>query len=265
MTPIRLCPYRLLFLPALIAAALPAWANDDDAANVDATSSPWSGSGEFGYASARGNSSTDTLNGKLALEYTDGDWIHNFNLFGLRSSAEYTDDDANGNPQTRSHTTANRFTVGAGSALQLGEHRQLTSALRHERDEFATYDWQQSVSVGYGTRMLDGSRLKLDAQVGPGFRRAHNTQTQEVETGAIGRGFLNLKYALTENTELGNTLLIESGRYNTFAQNDLGLSVAMNSHLALKAGWQTRHNTEVSEDRKKTDTLTTMNVVYRFR
>jgi putative CocE/NonD family hydrolase len=55
------------------------------------------------------------------------------------------------------------------------------------------------------------------------------------------------------------------GIYNTFAQNDLGVSVAMNSHLALKAGLQARHNSEVNTEQKKTDTLTTMNVVYRFR
>ena len=64
---------------------------------------------------------------------------------------------------------------------------------------------------------------------------------------------------------LSNHLLVESGKYNTFAQNELGVSVAMNSHLALKAGLQARHNSEVEAQRKKTDTLTTMNVVYKFR
>jgi putative salt-induced outer membrane protein len=39
----------------------------------------------------------------------------------------------------------------------------------------------------------------------------------------------------------------------------------MNSHLALKAGWQARHNSNAAEDLKKTDTLSTMNVVYRFK
>ena len=39
----------------------------------------------------------------------------------------------------------------------------------------------------------------------------------------------------------------------------------MNSHLALKAGLQARRNSDVDENTKKTDTLTTMNVVYKFR
>ena len=32
-----------------------------------------------------------------------------------------------------------------------------------------------------------------------------------------------------------------------------------------QAGWQARHNSDVAPDRKRTDTLTTMNVVYRFK
>lgn len=55
-----------------------------------------------------------------------------------------------------------------------------------------------------------------------------------------------MRYALSENTEIVNKLLVESGDYNTFAQNDLGVSVTMNSHLALKAGWQARHNSDVA-------------------
>jgi len=39
----------------------------------------------------------------------------------------------------------------------------------------------------------------------------------------------------------------------------------MNEHLALKAGWQARHNSDVADDKRKTDTLTTMNVVYKFK
>ena len=52
-----------------------------------------------------------------------------------------------------------------------------------------------------------------------------------------------------------------------FAQNDLAISVAMSGKLALKAGLQTRHNTEVDEAAgvRRTDTLTTLNLVYSFR
>ncbi len=247
---------------ALLAAA-PAWSNDAMAPlTPEEKASPWSGRGELGFASARGNSSTESFNGRLNLQYSQEDWIHGLDVFGLRSSAEYRDT-ATGQDLRR--TTANRYAMGANSALQLAEHRQVTGAMRYEQDDFGKYSWLQTASLGYGSRVVDGERTRLDMQIGPGFRRAHNPIDNETESGPIARGFIGLKYALTENTELANTLLVESGSHNTYAQNDLGVSVAMNSHLALKAGLQARHNTDVEGDRKRTDTLTTMNVVYRFK
>jgi putative salt-induced outer membrane protein len=228
--------------------------------------SPWSGSsGELGFASAQGNSTTESFNAKLKGVYTDGDWIHSLDLSGLHSSAKYITTNDDGSNRRYRQTTANRYTGSAGSALQLGEHRQLTATGRYERDDFATYDHMASFGLGYGTRLLNRENAYLDAQFGPGVRRAHNTENDEYETGLIGRGVLDFKYLLTPNTQLVNTLLIESGSYNTFAQNDFGVSVSMNTHLALKAGWQARHNSNASEDTRNTDTLTTMNVVYTFK
>lgn len=228
--------------------------------------SPWSGSsGELGYASAHGNSTTDSLNGKGKLRYTDGDWIHSLDLTALRSSAQYTSTDDDGNVTRYRQTTAERYTAAAGTALQLGEHRQLTATGRYEYDDFATYDRLATFGIGYGTRLIDWQRFYLEAQIGPGVRRAHNSDEDRDETGLIGRGLFDLKYSITGNTALINTLLVESGSYNTYAQNDLGVQVAMNSHFALKAAWQLRHNSQVNDDDKKTDTLTTMNLVYTFK
>ena len=47
-------------------------------------------------------------------------------------------------------------------------------------------------------------------------------------------------------------------------RNDIGVLVKMTDALALKAGVETRHNNDVLPGVKKTDTLTTVNVVYGF-
>ncbi|KAF1014936.1 MAG: hypothetical protein GAK31_02423 [Stenotrophomonas maltophilia] len=252
-----------LLIPLLLCAPM---AYAQDASELAAMTSPWSGSGgEFGFASARGNSSTESANGRLRLRFTDDDWVHSMDLFGLRSSSKVNETNADGTTSRRTNTTANRYTGTAGSALQLGEHRQITAKVRVERDDFATYDRQGSFGLGYGTRLFNTERFYLDAQLGPGVRRTHSTEDDRTRTGLIGRGQFELKYTLTPNTDLVNTLLVESGSYNTFGQNDFGVSVSMNEHLALKAGWQARYNSDVAEDKRKTDTLTTMNVVYKFK
>lgn len=224
------------------------------------------GGGELGFAAASGNSNNESFNGRLDLTYTDGGaWRHSGSLFGLHSRSEYMRTQEDGSAVRDTRTTANRYTVTANSAYLMDDRGTLNTSVRHEKDDFGTYSRQQSVSLSYGNRVIENERAHLDLQVGPGYRRAYDTLDARTEAGFIGRGLIDVRYALSENTEIVNKLLVESGDYNTFAQNDLGVSVTMNSHLALKAGWQARHNSDVAPDRKRTDTLTTMNVVYRFK
>jgi putative salt-induced outer membrane protein len=80
----------------------------------------------------------------------------------------------------------------------------------------------------------------------------------------VARGLINYKFTLTANTSFEDTLLMEAGSRNTYLQNDAGLSVSMTSKLALKVGFQVRHNSNAKVGVKKTDTLTTTNLVYSF-
>lgn len=252
-----------LITALLLALAPAAFA---DTANIhEAQVSDWTGNGELGFASAHGNSTTESLNARLNLQYSLENWTHSIDVFGLRASSELSIVDDDGNVERTRRNTANRYTFGTNSAYLMDERGTLNASLRHEQDDFATWRRQQVLALSYGNRLIDGTRTTLDIQAGPGYRHAESTLEDRTESGLVGRGMVGLKYALTDNTELVNTLLVETGDYNTFAQNELGVSVSMNEHIALKAGWQARHNSEVDAGMKSTDTLTTMNVVYRFK
>jgi hypothetical protein len=56
----------------------------------------------------------------------------------------------------------------------------------------------------------------------------------------------------------------DAGRDNTYARSDLGLQVEMTDALALKAGYEVRHNTDTAPGIERTDSLTTLNLVYGF-
>lgn len=243
-------------LALALAAALPLAAHAEG----------WSGSGEFGLAVARGNAESENLNGKLNFLNEDAQWKHQFFLAALRAKGQvFGDFDGDGIPESRSQLTANRYELGASSAYKFSERASWVAALRYENDDFAAYAWQQTFSIGFGYKFVDNERTQLSTEIGPGLRRAKDAASGDTESDGIVRGVLDFKQALTENTSLVNAFLLESGEDNTFAQNDLGLQVAMNSRLALKLGLQARHNTEVAPGRKKTDTLSTVNLVYNFK
>lgn len=237
--------------------------DDPDAAVLP---SPWSGSsGELGFSSTHGNSVNDNLNARLKGRYTEGDWVHSLDLFANHASAEFTETMPDDSIRRYRQTTASRYTAAAGSALQLGEFRQLTATGRYERDKFATYDRLATFGIGYGTRLINTDKVVLDAQIGPGIRSAHNKPLNRREVGPIARGLLEFKYSITDNTDFTNTLLVESGSYNTFLQNDTSLQVAINSRFALKASYQVRRNSKTVPPSKSTDTVATVNLVYTIK
>jgi putative salt-induced outer membrane protein len=246
--------------PALIAAAVLA------ALPLASFAADWTGTGELGLALARGNARSENLNGKLAFATEDANWKHAYHLSVLRAKGEVTGDfDGDGLPEERFELNANRYEFGATSALKMNEVSSWIAALRYENDDFAPFDHQTTFSLGYGHQFIRSDATSLAAEIGPGYRRAKSASTGETESEAILRGLLDYKHKLTSNTELFNTLLVESGSDNTFAQNDFGVAVAMNESFALKAGLQLRHNTDVGPGIDKTDTLTTVNLVYNIK
>jgi putative salt-induced outer membrane protein len=226
----------------------------------------WTGTGELGLAATRGNARSENLNGKLAFKTEDAQWKHSYSLAALRAKGEVVGDfDGDGTPEESFELNANRYEFGASSALKVNEVSSWVAALRYENDDFAPFEYQSTFSLGYGHNFIKSDATTLSAEIGPGLRRAKNASTGENESDGIVRGLLDYKHKLTGNTELFNTTLMEAGSDNTFAQNDFGVSVAMNESFALKAGLQLRHNTEVGPGVKKTDSLTTVNLVYNIK
>lgn len=248
--------------PLLAAAMLAALTSSAQAQAV----TDWTGTGELGIALSRGNSRSENLNGKLAFQNEDAHWKHNYSLAALRAKGEVTGDfDGDGVPEESFELNANRYDFAASSALKVNATSSWVASLRYENDDFAPFEHQMTFSLGYGHQFIASDDTTLRAEIGPGYRRAKAAGTGESQNEAIVRGQLEYKHKLTGNTELFNTLLAEAGSDNTFAQNDFGIAVAMNESFALKAGVQLRHNTDVGPGIDKTDSLTTVNLVYNIK
>ena len=236
----------------------------------------WTGSGEFGFASATGNSRSQNINAKLGLNQENEQWKNSFFIDALRSKNQQKVVDSSGNTIKQFNTTADRYDGGASVGYKLDPRSYIVGAGRYEHDEFGSNLWQGIVSLGYGYIALKDERNELSFEIGPGYKRYRPAnvdvvvngnlvaQEQPTESEVVARGLVNYKYKLTDNTSFENTLLMEAGSKNTYLQNDAGLAVSMTRKLALKIGFQVRHNSSVKADVKKTDTLTTTNLVYSF-
>ncbi len=245
---------------------------------VQAEDGTWSGSGELGFAMSRGNAKSENLNAKLAFKKEDEVWKHNIFLNALRNKGEVKVTDAAGATVDSYQLTANRYEFGASSGYKLDERSYVVGAIRYENDDFSPYEYQGIFSLGYGYTAIKNERTELAFEVGPGYRRLDKRPfttlageppvatiiDPSAEGQVVGRGLVSFKHKITDNTAFENALLVEAGSDNTFLQNDAGLAVSMNSKLALKLGYQVRHNSDVSPGTDKTDQLITTNLVYNF-
>ncbi|MDR9389914.1 MAG: DUF481 domain-containing protein [Wenzhouxiangella sp.] len=212
----------------------------------------WSGSGELGLVFSRGNSDTESANASLEALYERDNWANESRLSGVYS-------------RDSGETSSKRFVAANRTDYRFGEHRYAVGALRYDRDRFSSLKYQASAALGYGYRLLDNKVHVLRVEAGPGLRLSQVRATGEEKNQLIGRAFFDYSWTISETTELENKLLIETGSDNTFAENAAALSVAINARMSLKAGLTVRHNTDVDPGKKKTDTLSTVNLVYNFK
>lgn len=225
------------------------------AAAVSAMAAPamaeWKGKSELGIVFARGNSDTDTANASLGMTTESTQWKHGFGIAALRAA-------------TSGNKTAERYGGFWQSDYKISDRDYWFGGLRAERDKFSGFDYQASLTTGYGRKFIDTATTKFSGQIGVGYRRSKNSVTGATTGDAIGTGQLAFEQALTDTTKLVDKLVVESGSHNTFASNELALQVKMSDSFALAAGLAVRHNSDPPAGLKKTDTLTTLNLVYGF-
>jgi putative salt-induced outer membrane protein len=217
-----------------------------------ASAMEWQPSAEAGVVATSGNSDTLNVNGRFALSGKDESWIHDYYALALRN-------------ETDNETTANRYEFGGRSGWKFGERSYVFGALRYENDDFSTFDYQTVASIGYGVFAIQSEPTTLLFEIGPGYRWAKfadDIANTDDPDGAVLRGLMDFKHRFTANTSMFDTMVVEAGSDNTFVQNDLGILVSMTQTLALKAAFQVRHNTESVDGADRTDTLTTLNLVW---
>lgn len=211
----------------------------------------WKGKGELGFVLSRGNSEAQTLNAKVDMGTEVGNWTHTAGFSALRAT-------------TAQLTTANRYELRGQTNYKITDRSYVFGALRYEDDRFSAFDYQATASAGYGYKFIDTPKTKFSGQIGAGYRVAEVRLTGAKENGVVGRGDLMFEHQLTDTTKVLDKFLVESGASNTFVQNELALQVKMTDALALSVAHAVRHNTDVPVGVRRTDQLTTANLVFAF-
>ena len=249
---------RILILTALLAQPVVTMAADEVKERYTrsgdgvaaAENSGWSGSVGLGAVVASGNTETSNLRGDATALLDQKKWRHKFEAAALLA-------------EDSSNKTAERYLLGYKFDYKLDARSYLFTALRAEFDKFSGFDEQLSATVGYGYRAIDTATDILDLEIGAGLRQ-NKFDNGDTESEGVGRLALDYQHHFSKTAEFHQGILVLAGENNTSVDSITAIRANLVSSIALEAALKIKHNTDPVGGKEKTDTITSVSLVYGF-
>lgn len=209
---------------------------------------------ELGMVLTSGNTETQSLNAKGAIEHTAGK---------LRNSASVEALNVKGKVDGKKSRLSEKY-VGAGkTAYQYSKHSYSFLAGIGEHDPFSGYAYQVSLSLGYGYRAYNTEKTVLDLEIGPGYRQTRLRGVDEEESDVVARLALKGEWKISKTAKFTEELVTEGADY-WITKSTTSLSAQVNGNLSTKLSLIVKNNTDAPEGTKETDTETAVTLVYSF-
>lgn len=229
---------------------------------------PWEVSAELGMVSASGNTEATSLQAKLDAKQNLDEWTNSYVLTGLMNKSEVENDDGS----TSNEKTAEKYFGSVKSAYDFGrEADYLFLFASHADDKFGSYRRYTTVSIGYGSRLIERETVQLDAEIGPGYVTGEKVFEDPIlpdylvtEEGSMLRVAGVFAWQITSNAEFKQSISIESAEDNRRTLSETSLSTKISEVMQMKAAFALASDSEVAPGKEKTDTTTSITLVYKF-
>jgi len=137
-------------------------------------------------------------------------------------------------------------------------------------DKFGSYTRISTISTGYGFDLIKNDKNKLSLEVGPGYRYDLAKESTlepdpEANRDIILRSAAKYTVKLQEYTSLNADVTAETGQDNNTLTLDMSYKNTFIQDWAFKIGMNIKYTEVVPDDSKKTDTITTFNLLYTFQ
>jgi len=219
--------------------------------------SPWKSSVELGFIRTTGNTETQTTALKADVVYEVDKWRHTGHAEGYGQESE--------NDLGESVVSAERYELSGKSDYKFSELDYAFGQIRLKKDRFSGFEYENSVSLGYGRKAIKKDNMELDLEIGPGIRFV---KPDNGESDSEALLVLAGKYwwAITDNSKFTQDLNFDIGEEYTESKSVTGIQANINKTLALKFTYTIRHKSEVPDPAttEKTDTEAAVTLVYNF-
>lgn len=213
--------------------------------------SPWTTTAGLGFVNTSGNTNTDSLTFKFDTAYEIEKWKHEAHLETLKAS---TDD----------VTTADRKLFTAQTNYKFRPQDYFWGNFSYEDDRFTGFDYQAILSLGYGRKLIDSEKHKLDFEIGPGYRKFKVIEPPQTDDEALLRTVGKYKWIISQYSEFTQDLIGNFGEDQTEWRSITALRTSIHDNLALRLAYNVRYLDKVPAGNESYDRTTTITLDYTF-
>jgi len=210
----------------------------------------WVGSFSLGAIFTSGNTDTRHLNGGIKQKIADERWSHELEASLLRHD-------------TPEKVTAERYLGNYKAAYRYRPRMEIFVDFRGLKNRFAGYDFQFYETMGYRLTLVDKPKDTFKVEAGYGFTQMRKIDDDEEQTTV-----LRLEYEYIHQFENKNKfstdLLALAAEDNTHFHSETKVKAPLLWNIAIEFSIKVNHNTIVPDSKEKTDTTTTIGLVYDY-
>ncbi len=146
---------------------------------------------------------------------------------------------------------------------RVSEVSSIFGRFAYEDDRFSGYDYQVDLIGGYARDFIKNEVHSLNGSIGAGYRQSE-LETGDTEDEIIFSLAANYIWHVSDNAVFKQALRSEIGDFQTVSRSETSLTSNVLDDLALKIALHVKHTSEVPAGRDKTDTETSMTMLYKF-
>lgn len=251
---------KYLVLSLLACSCIAAQAEDASGNSTNPPALGWSTTAELGAITTSGNTTGTSVTGKIDSSHEMEQWSNEYSLSAFYKRDETTTDDGS----TLVQTSAERYAASAKGGYKLNsDSARLFIYGSHIDDRFGAYTEYSTVAIGYGDQIFKTDNMSLDGEIGPGYARG-KTDAGEQENGLLVRSAATFRWQLSDNARFKQTVSLEYGEDNKRTVAESSLTSKLNGSLQMKAAFSIQNDSKVPAGKEKTDTQTSVTLVYSF-
>ena len=215
----------------------------------------WEASAGLGLSLTSGNTDTTSINTNIQATQHLEFWEMYYKFDAIKQENE-------------NQTTADKKDYAIKGQYKLkNKSTFLFAEGKRNEDKFSSYAHTNTVSIGYGQNLYKSEDLLIKADVGPGYTYFKFNETGENGSSSIVHLGGHLKWTISDSAHFIQRVIVDkqlSDEKNMLSEFHSTLGARINGSLKMTLDVKVTHNSEVRPDKKKTDTITSVNLVYSF-